>query len=1046
VNGSAAERAEIVRFWRSVELFSPPSVERVDVRRRRYPVRSGAPLPWEPEHQLAREHLGHQRSWRHVVYLGVYGLETVRELVEERLGRDDESFDERPGGESALAALGVSDKGQLLPGSTILSSCAWAAGRVAHDEKRGPGWLSGFEHAQGTLQLALEDLVGDRVLDMALLEHCVAAAAATAGINGVLEADEIRVRTDEVHVAATLDADSHDFLNSFFIRDLSDIADALETGDAGEALTAYLQADEGAFAARRVDVRHALDEVVAATAPAKVPLGRWPAAPDRPLALGQQLAVNEILQMGPDGAGLFGVNGPPGTGKTTMLRDVIAAVVVERAQRLAELAHPRDAFDGVERWRTGDYTRTVQRWIPALTGFELVVASANNGAVENVTHDIPGVDAIDASWRAAAEDLDYFAELASTLLEGDRAAWGLVAAPLGRQQRRISFVQRCMWGAKDEDDERPAGLYFTLKRYEREGPPPAEDWAQAVRTFTRAVADASEFQTDRARAYAALIRQPPLEAELNDAEHARADAQQRESTAQARVTETERDFEAALAEQERWEARRADHRADKPGLVERVTSLGRAMREWRGHANALTAEVATAERAADDARTACASAVNLASRERAAVTAADRQIARCARELTDVRACLAEAQQALGDQFPDAGWHSDEARTRREAAAPWIDTNFNAARSQLFLAALQLHKEFLRHVPAEMHRSLLGAIDVLNGTAPRDLPEEKAMAAWHALFFVVPVVSTTFASFARMFSHLGQESLGWLLIDEGGQATPQSAVGALWRARRAVVVGDPLQLEPIVAVSSRIQRSLAREHGVDDRWVPNEELSAQRLADRVTRLGTWLPDRDGRIWVGAPLTVHRRCDDPMFQFVNRLAYDHTMIHATGLERAAAFDERFRLPASKWIDVTSTESDGHWIPAEGEQLDLILSALRSRGLDMAQVLAIAPFRDGAHRLRQRIRRYDGLTAGTIHTVQGKEADVVILVLGGDLRKPGARGWAARKPNLLNVAASRARRRLYVVGNWEAWAPHRHFDVLAQHLQRESPVEGRGSSVV
>jgi hypothetical protein len=1035
-----------VRFWRSVELFSPPSVERVDVRRRRYPVRPGTPLPWEPEHQLARERLGPQHTWRHVVHLGVYGLETVREVVEERLGRDDESFEERPRGESALAAFGVSDKGQLLPGSTILSSCAWATGRVAHDEKRGPRWLSGFEHAQAALQLALEELVGDHVLDLALLEHCVAAAAAAADVDGVLDADEIRVRSDEVRVAATLDADSHDFLNSFFIEDLSEVADALETGDAGAALTAYLQADEEALAQRRVDVRHALDEVIATTAPAKVPLGRWPAAPDRPLALGQQLAVNEILHMGPDGAGLFGVNGPPGTGKTTMLRDVIAAVVVERAQRLAELAHPRDAFDGVERWRTGDYTRTVQRWIPALTGFELVVASANNGAVENVTHDIPGVEAIDPSWRAAAEDLDYFPELASTLLDGDRAAWGLVAAPLGSQQRRTSFVNRCLWSAKEEGDERPVGLFFTLKRYERDGPPPAADWAQAVRTFTRAVADASEFQADRERAYAALIRQPPLEAELDEAGHTRAAAQQRESTARERVTEAERVVEAALAEQERWEARRADHRADKPGLVERLTSLGRAMREWRGHANALTVEVGSAQRAADAARTACANAADLATRERAAVAAAERRIARCARELTDVRACLAEAQQALGDQFPDAGWHSDEARTRRETAAPWIDPNFNAARSALFLAALQLHKAFLRHVPAEMHRSLLGAIDLLTGVAPKDLPEEKAMAAWHALFFVVPVVSTTFASFARMFSHLGRESLGWLLIDEGGQATPQSAVGALWRARRAVVVGDPLQLEPIVALSSRVQRSLAREHGVDDRWVPRPELSAQRLADRVTRLGTWLPGLDGRIWVGAPLTVHRRCDDPMFRFVNRLAYDDTMIHATGLEHAAAFDKRFRLPASKWIDVASIESDGHWIPAEGEQLDLILSALRSRGLDMAHVLAIAPFRDGAHRLRQRIRSYDGLTAGTIHTAQGKEADVVILVLGGDPRKPDARGWAARKPNLLNVAASRAKRRLYVVGNWEAWTPHRHFDVLARHLQRESPVEGRGSSVV
>lgn len=221
---------------------------------------------------------------------------------------------------------------------------------------------------------------------------------------------------------------------------------------------------------------------------------------------------------------------------------------------------------------------------------------------------------------------------------------------------------------------------------------------------------------------------------------------------------------------------------------------------------------------------------------------------------------------------------------------------------------------------------------------------------------------------------------------------------------------------------------LAKTLKVEDGWLPSR-VSAQSLADRSARLGTFIPDEAGeKIWVGCPLRLHRRCDEPMFTVSNTIAYGGMMVHG----KPAGTPNN--LPPSGWLDVQGVVAAGHWIVEEEACLRKLVAGILGNGAHANEIAMISPFRDCAQNLRRVAREMgvDGGKVGTVHTAQGREADVVILVLGGDPRLPGAKAWAASKPNLLNVANSRAKKRLYVIGDRSLWQRQNYFSVLADSL--------------
>ncbi|MGH0004845.1 DEAD/DEAH box helicase [Pseudovibrio ascidiaceicola] len=310
---------------------------------------------------------------------------------------------------------------------------------------------------------------------------------------------------------------------------------------------------------------------------------------------------------------------------------------------------------------------------------------------------------------------------------------------------------------------------------------------------------------------------------------------------------------------------------------------------------------------------------------------------------------------------------------------------------------------------------------------------------------------------ARQFEDVGPNSIGWLFVDEAGQAVPQAAVGALLRAKRAIVIGDPLQIEPVFTLPKHLISELANTSQVTESgdYSP-DRVSAQVLADQANSFGTSVSkDGDETIWIGSPLRVHRRCIDPMFGLANRIAYEDRMVFGLS-SRSLDPDQVPYLGETCWIHLPETAQGRQAVPEQTEFVARLIAEFYFQFGAWPKLYVISPFKEVKEQISNRLqapvfwadlgvekphaktlRNWASSRIGTVHTFQGKEEDTVIMVLGADQKKEGAARWAASKPNILNVALTRAKRRFYLVGDRQLWGELRFFQEAFRELPIESP---------
>ena len=266
---------------------------------------------------------------------------------------------------------------------------------------------------------------------------------------------------------------------------------------------------------------------------------------------------------------------------------------------------------------------------------------------------------------------------------------------------------------------------------------------------------------------------------------------------------------------------------------------------------------------------------------------------------------------------------------------------------------------------------------------------------------------TVVAGTCYQLAKLGlRERFHYTVFDEAGQLPIPHALAGMLRSQRWLLFGDHLQLPPVVTA----------EH--------QDRPACASIFEHLHRA-----------YGAVLLDTSYRMNDGVCRVVSETFYGGRL-HAA--PAAAGRRLPFR-PGGKLDDVLDPGLPAVWLRVDHQQpghrsveeahavADVIDDLVRQHGLAPGEIAVIAPFRDQVRLLRSALQHrglpgLDGLLVDTVERIQGQEREVIVLSLavGDPDELRGRAGSFHLSENRWNVALSRARTKVVVVGSAHVFA--------------------------